>query len=262
MRECGWPSSALIQAVSLRVSKKMPVAGESGAACRSRAAAIVPMPVPYAVHGPSLAPRRSNWRFLPSLNREVLVVGILSCRAGVRSGWSRKAAYLLARDRRFESIFLHRRVREPSVPPETKSDRDAQADAEIRPRQPIRPPVEHALALDPQSAEAQSQLAYILVNRAQNGMTDSAAADLAATIFFVPPLPLRVAHTLLVLIQCAIARPIAGPESSWMKCTPGTVTSAWFFQLRQNSRTAPIRIAPGSAFTNSFGNSLPGSHSL
>jgi TolB-like protein/Tfp pilus assembly protein PilF len=38
---------------------------------------------------------------------------------------------------------------------------------------------EHALALDPQSAEAQSQLAGVLVNRVQNGMTDSAAADLA-----------------------------------------------------------------------------------
>jgi tetratricopeptide (TPR) repeat protein len=35
------------------------------------------------------------------------------------------------------------------------------------------------LALDPQSAEAQSQLAGVLVNRLQNGMTDSAAADLA-----------------------------------------------------------------------------------
>jgi adenylate cyclase len=38
---------------------------------------------------------------------------------------------------------------------------------------------EHALALDPQSVEAQARLAYILVNRVQNGMTDSAAADLA-----------------------------------------------------------------------------------
>jgi TolB-like protein/Tfp pilus assembly protein PilF len=38
---------------------------------------------------------------------------------------------------------------------------------------------EHALALDPQSAEAQSRLAGALVNRAQNGMTNSAAADRA-----------------------------------------------------------------------------------
>ncbi len=36
----------------------------------------------------------------------------------------------------------------------------------------------HALALDPQSAEAQSQLAGVLVNRVQNAMTDSAGEDL------------------------------------------------------------------------------------
>jgi adenylate cyclase len=38
---------------------------------------------------------------------------------------------------------------------------------------------EHALALDPHSAEAQALLATVLVNRIQNGMTESAAADLA-----------------------------------------------------------------------------------
>jgi TolB-like protein len=38
---------------------------------------------------------------------------------------------------------------------------------------------EHALALDPQSAEAQSLLAGVLVNRVQNAMTDSAGEDLA-----------------------------------------------------------------------------------
>src|SRR5450755_2754163 len=54
-------------------------------------------------------------------------------------------------------------------------------------------------------------------------------------------------------IQPATARPMAGPESSWMKCEPGTVTSVWFFQLRQDSRGAPIKIAPGSALTNSLG---------
>jgi adenylate cyclase len=37
---------------------------------------------------------------------------------------------------------------------------------------------EHALALDPQSTEAKTFLAVVLVNRIQNGMTDSAAADL------------------------------------------------------------------------------------
>jgi TolB-like protein/Flp pilus assembly protein TadD len=38
---------------------------------------------------------------------------------------------------------------------------------------------EHALALDPQSVEAQSRLANVLASRVLNGMTDSAAADLA-----------------------------------------------------------------------------------
>jgi adenylate cyclase len=38
---------------------------------------------------------------------------------------------------------------------------------------------EHALALDPQSVEAQSRLAHSLVGRVLDGMTDTAAADLA-----------------------------------------------------------------------------------
>ena len=38
---------------------------------------------------------------------------------------------------------------------------------------------EHALALDPQSVEAQSRLANVVASRVLNGMTDSAAADLA-----------------------------------------------------------------------------------
>jgi len=38
---------------------------------------------------------------------------------------------------------------------------------------------EHALALDPQSVEAQSRLAFILATRVLSGMADSAAADLA-----------------------------------------------------------------------------------
>jgi adenylate cyclase len=38
---------------------------------------------------------------------------------------------------------------------------------------------EYALALDPQSVEAQSQLAGVLAARVRNGITDSAAADLA-----------------------------------------------------------------------------------
>jgi TolB-like protein/Tfp pilus assembly protein PilF len=41
------------------------------------------------------------------------------------------------------------------------------------------PLFEHALRLDPQSAEAQSRLADTLVSRVMNGLTDSAAADLA-----------------------------------------------------------------------------------
>src|ERR1700744_2010679 len=58
------------------------------------------------------------------------------------------------------------------------------------------------------------------------------------------------------VIQPATALPISEPESSWIKCEPLTVTSRWFFQLRQNSLISPIRIAPGSAFTNSFGRSF------
>ena len=38
--------------------------------------------------------------------------------------------------------------------------------------------LEHALALDPQSADAQSWLATVLAGRAMNGMSDSAAADI------------------------------------------------------------------------------------
>src|SRR5437762_6760814 len=52
-------------------------------------------------------------------------------------------------------------------------------------------------------------------------------------------------------IHAAIAWPIAAPESSWMKCDPATVTSVWFSKLRQKSLTRPIKIAPGSALTNS-----------
>jgi hypothetical protein len=37
-----------------------------------------------------------------------------------------------------------------------------------------------------------------------------------------------------------------------MKCEPATVTSVWFGHVRQNSRIAPVSIALGSAFTNSF----------
>src|ERR1700730_642699 len=64
----------------------------------------------------------------------------------------------------------------------------------------------------------------------------------------------------LDFIQSATARPIAGPESSWMKCDPRTVTSVWFFQLRQKSLGVPIRMAPGSALTNSFGRSFSAIH--
>ena len=34
---------------------------------------------------------------------------------------------------------------------------------------------------------------------------------------------------------------------------PGTVISLWSGQLRQKSHAGPVRIAPGSALTNSFG---------
>jgi hypothetical protein len=61
--------------------------------------------------------------------------------------------------------------------------------------------------------------------------------------------------------QSAIARPISSGESSWRKWFPRTRISLWFGQLRQNSRCAPIRIAPGSASMNSFGTSLCASQS-
>lgn len=50
-----------------------------------------------------------------------------------------------------------------------------------------------------------------------------------------------------------MAWPIWGPESSWMKWMPGTVTSAWSGQVRQDSWTGPAKMLPGSALTNSFG---------
>jgi hypothetical protein len=50
-----------------------------------------------------------------------------------------------------------------------------------------------------------------------------------------------------------MARPISAPESSWMKWMPGTVTSAWSGQVRQKSRTAPVRMLPGWALMNSLG---------
>lgn len=41
-----------------------------------------------------------------------------------------------------------------------------------------------------------------------------------------------------------------------MKCAPGTVTSVWLGQVRQNSRCTPVRIVPGSALTKSLGMAL------
>jgi hypothetical protein len=50
-----------------------------------------------------------------------------------------------------------------------------------------------------------------------------------------------------------MAWPIWGPESSWMKWMPGTVTPAWSGPVRQNSPNGPARMLPGSALTNSLG---------
>jgi N-formylglutamate deformylase len=61
-------------------------------------------------------------------------------------------------------------------------------------------------------------------------------------------------------IQAASAAPISAGESSCRKCSPGTVTSSWFGQLRQKARFSPVRKAPGSALTNSFGNVVDDSH--
>ena len=41
---------------------------------------------------------------------------------------------------------------------------------------------------------------------------------------------------------------------------PLTVTSSWFGQVRQNSSSAPRRIAPGSATTSNLGTSLVDIH--
>ena len=41
-----------------------------------------------------------------------------------------------------------------------------------------------------------------------------------------PPLRLKTLYSALALIQPATALPIACPESSWIKCEPGTVISA------------------------------------
>ena len=49
------------------------------------------------------------------------------------------------------------------------------------------------------------------------------------------------------------ASPIAFGLSSWTKWTPGTVTSVWLGQVRQNSRGRPVRMAPGSALIKSLG---------
>ena len=56
--------------------------------------------------------------------------------------------------------------------------------------------------------------------------------------------------------KCANAAPISPGLSSWMKWIPGTVTSCWFFQVRQKARDRPISIEPGSAEMNSFGSSV------
>src|SRR5690348_11494628 len=55
------------------------------------------------------------------------------------------------------------------------------------------------------------------------------------------------------LTHSASASPIWRAESSWTRWMPGTVISRWLGQVRQNCRCAPVRVAPGSALTNSFG---------
>src|SRR5215467_9682876 len=65
-----------------------------------------------------------------------------------------------------------------------------------------------------------------------------------------------------VFIQPTMARPISSGESSWTKWIPETVTSVCAGNLRAKSRTAPpVRIPPGSAFTNSLGTLLVASQS-
>jgi hypothetical protein len=102
---------ALIHAVPLRVSKKMPVERESGTAYRSSTAAIVPMPVPFTLRGPSFSSVRDQMAISTEPTWPMCcVVGISAAGAEVRSEWPRKALYLLARDRWFESTSLQQRV--------------------------------------------------------------------------------------------------------------------------------------------------------
>ena len=62
------------------------------------------LPVRYALRGPSLAPRGIKWRSLPGLDgRCVARCWYPQLPNRCRTGWSRKASYLLARDRWFES---------------------------------------------------------------------------------------------------------------------------------------------------------------
>src|SRR5437016_5527715 len=49
------------------------------------------------------------------------------------------------------------------------------------------------------------------------------------------------------------ALPISWGESSCRKCKPLTVTSVWFGQVRQNSSTPPLTMAPGSPTMRSLG---------
>src|SRR5262249_45751427 len=57
----------------------------------------------------------------------------------------------------------------------------------------------------------------------------------------------------------ASACPIWPGESSWRKCRPGTVTSAWLGQRRQKARSS-ADMMPGSALMNSLGTGLEASH--
>jgi Nucleotidyl transferase AbiEii toxin, Type IV TA system len=107
----------------------------------------------------------------------------------------------------------------------------------------------HLLAYPVESAIAEELQAMVALGTANSRMKD----------FYVDRLEKRCFDILVLRqrdrkfrIQSPTALPIAGPESSCTKWTPGTVTSVWFAQVRQKSRDGPERTMPGSALMNSF----------
>jgi TolB-like protein len=110
---------------------------------------------------------------------------------------------------------------------------------------------EHALALDPQSVEAQARLAHILVNRVQNGMTDSAVADLARAEGLVT-------QVLAVRPSAAYAHYVKGgvlrAQSRWEDSIPEYETA---LALNRNSVAALNGLGWSKLYTGSIDEVIP-----